>query len=206
VDATYTSRGAINDRARGRCRVFHSSSSVLKVLGVAVLALVLCCGIALAAAGCGEETAATTSTAVTAAPTTAAPPTTVAAAPPTTAAGAPPAGEAPGTTVAGAPPAGQAPPPAAATVSTVGGPVGDNPLVGKWANTDGTSTLEFTTDGTHTVTDSMGTSTFTYEIQGNNLVLGGEMGQLIPTFTIEGDTLTLVFSDMGTTKVFTRMP
>jgi hypothetical protein len=165
--------------------VSHPSSSLLRASGVAVLALVLCCGLVLATAGCGEETVATTTT-------VAAPPTTAAGAPPTTAAAAPPAGE---------PSAGEA------TVSTVGGPpVGDNPLLGKWTSEALGDTLEFFADGSMTVTNASGPATFSYEMQGSNLVLGMPGGQILFTFVLDGDTLTLTVVDTGEIRVMTRVP
>jgi hypothetical protein len=194
-DAVHTSRGAINDRAMGRCRVFHPSSTVIKALGLVVLALVLCCGIALAAVGCGEETAATTTTAATAAPTTAAPapPTTAPAAPPDSAAGAPPdsAAGSPGTTVP----------------LVAGEPIDPADLLGKWYCEANGVTQEFFADGTFTGTDSNGNVTpFAYTLNGSmmTMVMGSAGGPgLQIALTLEGDTLTM--ADGMQTLVFTRV-
>ena len=184
--------------ARGR-GVSHSSTPSIKALGMAVLALLLCCGTVLVAVACGEE--AVTTTVATAPPTTAAPtsapPIT---APPTTAA------PAPDTTAPAAPPDGATGSPGTTVPLVAGEPIDPAALIGKWYCAANGVTQEFFADGRLTGTDSNGAVTeFSYTLDGSfmTMTMGGSGAGLQIALTLEGDTLTM--DDAMQTLVFTRV-
>ncbi len=67
-------------------------------------------------------------------------------------------------------------------------------LVGKWTNESEGETIEFRSDGTATV--SMGTTgdlDLTYEIDGENVVMGAEGYEQTMGYSVDGDTLKLTY-------------